>query len=89
LSERADRTLREIAASGLFDEPDVVRVPWTSVYTTERYLGLLRTFSDHLALDPPTFDRLLDAVRSTIDRFGGMIERPQIAPLFSSSPRTL
>ncbi len=87
LEDRVERTLREIRASGLFDEPDVVRVPWTSTYATERYLRLLRTHSDHLALDRATFGSLSEAVRSTIDRFGGSIDRPQVATLFLARPR--
>jgi SAM-dependent methyltransferase len=87
LEQRLDRTLQELRASGSFDEPNVVWVPWTSTYTTARYLQLLRTHSDHLALDAPTFDRLLAAVASTIDRFGGMIERPQVATLVLARPQ--
>ena len=87
LQGRVDRTLREVAASGLFERPDVVRVPWTCTYTTARYLRLLRTHSDHLALDPATLERLLESVRATIDRFGGTIERPQVATLILARPR--
>jgi SAM-dependent methyltransferase len=84
--ERVDRTIREIRGSRRFEEPDIVRVPWTSTYTTARYLRLLRTHSDHLALDPSMSERLLDAVESTIDRFGGTLERPQVATLVHARP---
>ena len=84
--QRVARTLQEIRDSRRFDEPDIVRVPWTSSYTTARYLRLLRTHSDHLVLDPPTFERLLDEVASTIDRFGGTLERPQVATLVHARP---
>lgn len=87
LEARVERTVREIAASGLFDVPDVRRYPWTRTYATADYLKLLRTFSDHLALDPADLDRLLDNVRSAIDRFGGTIDRPQVATLFLTRPR--
>jgi SAM-dependent methyltransferase len=82
LSQRIERTAQEIAAAGLFEKPDVVRVPWTAHYTTSRYLQLLKTFSDHMALTPETFERLLDGVRQTLERFGGAIDRPQVAVLF-------
>jgi len=86
LEERVARTLQEVRSSRLFEEPDIVRIPWISTYTTARYLRLLRTHSDHLALDPSTFERLLAAVSSTIDRFGGTLERPQVATLLASRP---
>jgi len=82
LEARVERTVREIVASGLFVAPDVHRYPWTRAYATAEYLKLLRTFSDHLARDPSDLDRLLANVRSTIDRFGGTIDRPQVATLF-------
>jgi SAM-dependent methyltransferase len=87
LEERVERTLREITASDLFDEPTIHRHPWTVSYTTAAYLALLRTFSDHLALDPSDLERLLAAVRSTIDRFGGSIDRPMVATLFLAHPK--
>jgi len=86
LEQRVARTLQEIRDSRRFEEPDIVRVPWASSYTTARYLRLLRTHSDHLALDPSTFERLLAAVASTIDRFGGTLERPQVATLVHTRP---
>ena len=87
LEARVERTVREIVASGLFEQPDVRRYPWSKTYATAEYLKLLRTFSDHLALDPSDLDRLLANVRSTIDRFGGTIDRPQVATLFLTRPR--
>ena len=87
LEERVDRTIGEIRASGLFAEPAVRRYPWMSTYTTADYLRLLRTFSDHLALEPSDLDRLLAAVGATIDRFGGSIDRQQVATLFLASPK--
>jgi len=87
LEARVERTLREIRNSALFGEPDLVRSPWVSTYSTARYLRLLRTHSDHLALDPATLDELLMLVRSTIDRYGGVLERPLIATLFMARPR--
>jgi SAM-dependent methyltransferase len=86
--DRIERTVQGIAASGLFEEPDVVRIPWATRYTTSRYLQLLRTFSDHAALHPDTLERLLDGVRLTIDRFGGTIDRRQVAVLFLARRRS-
>ena len=85
--ERVERTIGEILASGLFDELSVHRYPWARAYETADYLKLLRTFSDHLALEPSNLDRLVAAVGATIDRFGGTIDRPQVATLFLCRPR--
>jgi SAM-dependent methyltransferase len=87
LEERVERTTREMRASGLFGEPSVRWYPWTVTYTSAEYPELLRTFSDHLALDPSDSERLLAAVRSAIDRFGGTIDRPQVTALFLARPR--
>ena len=87
LEVRVERTMREIGASGLFDRPSVQCYPWTLTYTSTEYLELLRTFSDHLALDPSHLERLLTTVESAIDRFGGAIERSMIATLFLARPK--
>jgi len=55
-------------------------------YTTAEYVTLLRTFSDHLALEPIVRDQLFEAVASAIERFGGRIDRPQVAVLFLVEP---
>jgi len=87
LEGRVERTMGQIRASGLFDDPSVHRYPWTATYTTADYLKLLRTFSDHLSLEPSDLERLLTAVGATIDRFDGSIDRPQVATLFLAQPR--
>ena len=87
LETRVARTIGEIRASGLFDEPVVRRYPWSRTYKTADYLRLLRTFSDHLALDPSDLERLLEAIGVTIERFGGSIDRPQVATLFLARPQ--
>jgi SAM-dependent methyltransferase len=86
--DRIERTVKGIAASGLFDEPDVVTIPWAIQYTASRYLQLLQTFSDHIALDPETLEKLLNGVRLIIDRYGGTIDRPQVTVLFLARRRS-
>jgi SAM-dependent methyltransferase len=87
LKVRVERTTREICASGLFGEPSVRWYPWTVTYTSAEYLELLRTFSDHSALDHSALEQLLADVRSAIDRFGGTIGRPQVTMLVVARPR--
>jgi SAM-dependent methyltransferase len=64
----------EIQASGHFHEVAVLRFPWTQRYTTEQYLGLLSTHSDHIALPKERLDCLLEDIRNVIERFGGNLE---------------
>lgn len=46
---------------------------WTSEYTSEQYVELIGTHSDHLALGPERLAALQDAVRAAIDDAGEMI----------------
>jgi SAM-dependent methyltransferase len=64
------------AAAGLdatrrFERAAVRRWRWRRAYTTEQWLELLATHSDHLALPPRRRARLFEAVGAEIDRFGG------------------
>lgn len=64
-----DRRL-EIAASGHF--VDVVRddYPWSTTYSAEHYLALLKTQSDHRLLHPATLERLLEAIAGILAAHG-------------------
>lgn len=42
----------EIVASGLFDEVEVRRYVWEERYNADAYIGLLDTFSGHIAMAP-------------------------------------
>ncbi|MDO3385884.1 hypothetical protein QWI17_08545 [Gilvimarinus sp. SDUM040013] len=45
-------------------------------YSTQAYLGLLSTFSSHIALGPDLLDKLLNAVGDLIDRqFDGQVTK--------------
>ena len=45
--------------------------PWTWRYQRDEWLDLLLSYSEYAALEPPLRDRLFDAIRTTIDEFGG------------------
>jgi len=77
--ELADRRAQEIAASGYYQPPQIGIFPWSEIYTTERYLGLLSTYSDHLALDPERRQMLFSAIAGLINSYGGQIEKPYVA----------
>jgi SAM-dependent methyltransferase len=46
---------------------------WETTYTTEAYVGLLRTHSDHGALPSDQLAQLLDGVGAVIDSAGGSV----------------
>ncbi len=56
--------------------------PWTETYGTERYVRLLQTFSEHIALAEGERGRLLTEIAALIGReFGGRVVKHQVAVL--------
>ena len=45
--------------------------PWTRRYHRDEWLDLLQSYSEYAALEPVLRHRLLDAIGTTIDEFGG------------------
>jgi SAM-dependent methyltransferase len=76
------QTLDDITASGRFGPVVVRQFPWSARYDARQYLGLLNTYSDHLALPEATRASLFEGVAEVIERHGGIIERPYVAVLY-------
>lgn len=57
-----------------FTELDARLYDWRQRYTTDEYLGLLGTHSDHITLPEAARERLFAGVRSSIDAAGGSFE---------------
>ncbi len=72
----------EISESGHFRNISVQRFPWSLVYDTRQYVGLLGTYSDHLRLPEEIRNALFEGVARAIDRHGGVIKKPYIATLY-------
>jgi SAM-dependent methyltransferase len=85
--EMAELRAKEISESGDFDPPQVGIFPWSETYTTERYLGLLSTNSNHISLQPELRHRLFSAIAGLIDSYGGKIERPYLAYAYVAQVR--
>jgi SAM-dependent methyltransferase len=68
---RPDTHVEPIAASGLFGTPVVSRYTWPQRYTTEQWLDLLGTHSDHRILPPTELEALLDGIGEAIEGLGG------------------
>ncbi len=76
------RTLDDIVSSGHFGPVVMRKFPWSARYDARQYLGLLNTYSDHLALPEATRASLFEGVAEVIERHGGTIERPYVAVLY-------
>jgi SAM-dependent methyltransferase len=85
--EREPDRQPEIVASGAF--VNVVRedFPWSTTYTSEEYLGLLRTQSNHRLLDPPVLERLLRGIEVVLAGQGGTIQQRYVARLYLARRR--
>lgn len=72
----------EIGASGAF-APSVSRTyPWERSYSTEEYLDLLRTYSDHRSLGPARREELLACLGDLIARqFDGKVVKAHLTEL--------
>lgn len=78
---------REIEASGAFVDVIGEDYPWTTTYTSEEYLGLLRTQSDHRLLDPARLERLLSGIEVVLAGHGGRIDQGYVAKLYLARRR--
>jgi SAM-dependent methyltransferase len=76
-----------IEQSGLFGEVEVRSFAWDHVYTTEDYLQLLGTYSDHISLDPATRETLYARLGERIDTaHGGRVHKRFLTVLYLAHP---
>jgi hypothetical protein len=66
-------SLRE---SGLFDEPVMREVRWRERYTTDAYITLLATHSNHRMLPDDQRTELHAAIADAINARGGAVDHP-------------
>jgi hypothetical protein len=71
----------------VFEAPVVHEYPWSERYTTERYLRLLDTYSDHATMEASARTGLYAAIAASIDARGNSIELPYVAMLFLATRR--
>jgi SAM-dependent methyltransferase len=62
-----------IAATELFEEPELRSYAWKQRYRRDQWLDQLGTHSEHLLLPPAQFTTLAAAIGSVIDQLGGSI----------------
>jgi SAM-dependent methyltransferase len=76
--ERIDR-------SGGFGEVTIRTYRWDLDYTAAVYIDLLRTYSDHIAMEAAARDRLFRGISDLIDgEFGGRITKEHLTVLYVS-----
>lgn len=72
----------EIDASGRFGPVGFHRYEWDASYTSDEYVGLLRTYSGHRALEPARQTGLLDSIAALIDTgYAGRITKRYLTQL--------
>jgi SAM-dependent methyltransferase len=64
---------RELRATPGFEPPEARSYMWKQAYTTDEYVRLLQTHSDHIVLPYRQRHALLEAVAGVIDRSGGSL----------------
>jgi SAM-dependent methyltransferase len=66
----------ELERSGLFEPATFRRYEWELPYTAQEYVDVLRTYSDHRALDETKRRNLLECIRQLIvERYDGRIRK--------------
>jgi SAM-dependent methyltransferase len=79
----AERDFTEqIVASGVFHEVELREYPWTERRTTQDFVRLSGTHSDHRILPEALRVELLGAIAEVIDRHGGAYTVPWVAKLY-------
>jgi hypothetical protein len=64
----------ELSEAPGFADAEVRTYVWPEPYTTESYVRLISTHSDHIVLEGATRQALLRAVAEVIDSHGGVLE---------------
>lgn len=71
----------DLRAADGFSEAERREYEWRQRYSTDAYVALLQTHSDHVVLEPSHRRQLLEAVGQAIDSVGGSIELEYVTRL--------
>jgi SAM-dependent methyltransferase len=78
---------QEIQASALFGPVVTRRYPWSTEYTADRYIKLLKTYSAVRSLPPESRHQFLDGIRELTARFGGVVATEYVTVLLVARVR--
>lgn len=88
IAEEIACTLNDINTSGKFCEVQVKQYPWSKTFTSDEYVRLLNTFSDHRNLPDLTRKALFTEIKWLMDtEYGGRVERPYVTVLYLAQKR--
>lgn len=76
--------IAQFQTRNLFDKPITKIYKWRDVYSTEKYIRLLNTYSSFQIIDAEKRTFVLESVADYIERKGGKIEVPQVVRLYMS-----
>ena len=79
--------LTEVQAAGGFEEPSARAYDWSCEYSTNEYLEVIQTHSDHIVLGRERLGALVEAVGEVIDRAGGSFRLDYVALLLLARAR--
>jgi SAM-dependent methyltransferase len=77
-----DTWTTEIEGSGLFRNVTVTYVPWTHTYTSDEWIALIDTYSDHAVRPEEQKQGCYAEIKAAIDRRGGRCEIPYVTLAF-------
>ena len=86
---RISRWQEEINGSHLFGDVRVTQFLWKEWYTTEQYLRLLETYSDHRTLSAGDKRGLFEGVAEVLAQQGGGRSKPYVTILYLAQVRRL
>lgn len=73
----------ELNRSNLFEEVTVLKYRWTTEYTSQSYIKLLNTYSDHIALEEDTRAKLFNDIVTLVETdFNGRIVKEYLSILY-------
>lgn len=85
LASSLPTSIEPAARDAGFEEIAVRYYPWTEMYTTPRYMDVMRTFSGHIVLPADVRAALINDVGALIDgEFGGEIVKHWVSVLMMS-----
>ena len=83
IDERIAQTAATIDATGLFAPVIVQTYPWFQSYTSQTYIQLLNTYSDHRNLETSIRTQLHQSIAAVMDsKYNGVITKPYLAILY-------
>lgn len=84
-----DSQTKEILESKLFNDVWSKYYSWTEEYSSETYINLLKTYSDHIALSEDLRYDLFSEIRSIFQKFGGIYNKRYLTHLFIAKKKSI